>query len=253
MKSWVSVLAAGLLSTSALADHTEELSWTFELNEGGRISLENVNGDVDITGVAGNQVEIVAFKRAGDEDYLRQIEILIEDSPDAIRVETKHPDSGIKGMFNWGRDSSGSVRFTLKVPESVQLDAIESVNGNVTIKGVKGLVKAGTVNGDVMATGLMSDAGLETVNGSVEAYFDRFGGQQKANCESVNGRLLVVLPEDADATVSAETINGGIDGSDFGLKVDKGFIGRDMQGAIASGSARLSLDTVNGSIKIRKD
>jgi DUF4097 and DUF4098 domain-containing protein YvlB len=105
----------------------------------------------------------------------------------------------------------------------------------------------------VEASELSSDAKIETVNGSVTASFATLTGGQKANCESVNGRVTVNLPEDADASVSAETINGGIDGSDFGLKANKGFVGRDMEGEIGSGSARLALSTVNGSIKIRND
>ncbi len=253
MRVLVTVLWAGLMSTASFADYTEELNWSFELSEGGRISLENINGDVEVTGTSGSLVEITARKKAGSEEYLAGIEIMIENSSDHVRIETKHPNSGIKGMFNWGADSSGSVQYTLRVPASANLDEVESVNGNVNISGVNGVVKAGTVNGDVNAADLASDARLETVNGAVEANFVRFEGQQKATVESVNGRLVVYLPADADASVKAETINGGIDGSDFGLKVDKGFVGRDLAGDIGGGSARLSLDTVNGSIKIRKD
>ena len=64
---------------------------------------------------------------------------------------------------------------------------------------------------------------------------------------------MVNLPTDANTSVSAETINGGIDGSDFGLKTSKGFIGRDLEGDIGDGSARLALSTVNGAIKIRSN
>ena len=247
------LVIAGLMSGAALADYTKELNWTFELETGGRISLENINGNVEVTGQPGNTVEITALKKAGTEEYLEQLEIIIEDSPSAIHIETDHPDSGIKGMFNWGRDSSGSVRFTLRVPETADLDAIESVNGNVTISGVGGLVRAETVNGDVKVSDLRGNAMLETVNGEIDASFDKFAAGQKANCETVNGRVVVNLPEDADVSVTAETINGGIDGGDFGLKVDKGFVGRDMEGDIGNGGGRLALGTVNGAIKVRKN
>ena len=252
MKFLSSLLVVGLLSGTAMADYTEELNWTFELNDGGRISLENINGNVDVTGHAGNTVEITAYKKAGSEDYLEKLEIIIEDSPDAIHIETEHPDSGLKGWFNWGKDNSGSVRFTLLVPDTADLDAIESVNGNVRISGVSGLVRAETVNGDVEVSDLRGNASLETVNGGIDATFDKFAAGQKANCETVNGRVVVNLPEDADVSVTAETINGGIDGKDFGLKVDKGFVGRDMEGDIGNGAGRLSLGTVNGAIKVRK-
>ena len=53
--------------------------------------------------------------------------------------------------------------------------------------------------------------------------------------------------------ISADTLNGGINARDFGLETDKGFVGSDLNGSIGSGSARLNVDTVNGSIKIRSN
>ncbi len=247
------ISVAFLAASGAMADVTEEQSWTFDLDEGGRISLENINGNVTVTGHGGRDVEIVAFKKAGKQEYLDGIEIIIDDSPDAIHIETKHPKKGVGGWFNWGGDSSGSVTYRLKVPSYANLEAVESVNGDVSVSGVYGIVKAGTVNGQVEASDLSSHARIETVNGSVNATFASLSGSQKATCESVNGRVTVQLPDDADTSVSAETINGGIDGSDFGLKANKGFVGRDLEGEIGSGSARLALSTVNGSIKIRND
>ena len=61
------------------------------------------------------------------------------------------------------------------------------------------------------------------------------------------------LPADADVQVSADTLNGGISAGDFGLEVEKGFVGSDLNGSIGNGSARLNLDTVNGAIKIRSN
>ena len=50
----------------------------------------------------------------------------------------------------------------------------------------------------------------------------------------------------------AETVNGSIDADDFGLEPEKGFVGRDLDGTIGDGDARISLDTVNGSIRINE-
>jgi DUF4097 and DUF4098 domain-containing protein YvlB len=68
----------------------------------------------------------------------------------------------------------------------------------------------------------------------------------------VNGKIVLELPADASARVLAETINGSIDADDFGLTIDKGFVGRECDGQIGNGDARISLDTVNGSIRIVK-
>ena len=81
--------------------------------------------------------------------------------------------------------------------------------------------------------------------------FTRLEGAQRVKAETVNGRVMIKLPENADVEVSADTLNGSINGRDFGLETDKGFVGSDLNGKIGSGSARLNIDTVNGSIRIR--
>jgi DUF4097 and DUF4098 domain-containing protein YvlB len=138
------------------------------------------------------------------------------------------------------------------VPAGVSLDAIETVNGDVRIRAVSGTVKAGTVNGGLEVENLSADVSLETVNGTITADFDTLGADQRVDAEAVNGRIELLLPADASARVNAETVNGSIDADDFGLEPEKGFVGRDLSGEIGGGDARISLDTVNGSIKIRK-
>jgi len=242
--------AALLAASAAVADVTEEVNMSFRLNPGGRISLENINGDVTVTGGSGDAVELTALKKANSQKYLDGIEILVDASEDAIRIDTKHPNSD--GFWNWGNDGGGGVTYTLSVPAHVNLDTIESVNGDIRISGVLGIVKAETVNGGIEATDLSDNARLETVNGTVEAEFSSLTGGQRVDCETVNGKISIALPANADASISAETVNGGIDGGDFGLETNKGFVGRDLNGKVGDGSARVNLNTVNGAIKIRK-
>lgn len=252
MKCAAALFALGLCSV-AVADVTEELTWDLALNAGGRISLENLNGDIEISGGAGDTVRILAVKTAPTERELEAMRVVVNHDASHIRIETERPQGVLNRWFGWGGgETNGSVRFTLEVPADVNLDEVESVNGSVTIAGVAGAVRVGTVNGSIRAANLASDATIETVNGAVDVSFDRLGGRQSAHCESVNGRVTVRLPADVDVSVSAETINGEIDGGDFGLAANKGFIGRDLQGRIGKGSANLSLGTVNGSIRIRK-
>ena len=247
-------LAVTLMAANVVfADVTEEQTYDFDLDSGGRISVDNINGNVTIIGGSGNSVEVVATKSGKSQEVLDGINIAIDASPDAIRIETEYPDKGAKGWFSWSDHDNGSVSYVISVPSSANLESIESVNGNIEIDGVDGVVKAETVNGSIKAGGLTGNARIETVNGSVAATFTSLTGQQKANCESVNGRLTINLPSDANTSVSAETINGGIDGSDFGLETNKGFIGRDLDGQIGNGSARLALSTVNGAIKIKSN
>ena len=47
-------------------------------------------------------------------------------------------------------------------------------------------------------------------------------------------------------------VNGNIT-NEFGLTVDRGeWVGRSMEGVLRSGGARITIETVNGSIDIKK-
>lgn len=245
---WIGGLLCSL-ALAAVADVKETEEMTYAVSPGARISLENINGDIRIAGDADGQVSIVAHKKADEQDYLDEMKIVVEASADYVRIETRHPKRE-GGWFNWGGDSGGSVSYELNVPADASLDAIETVNGDVTIRAVKGVVKASTVNGSLEVSGLAADADLETVNGSIDAEFDALGGDQRVDAETVNGKIVLILPADASARVTAETVNGSIDADDFGLEPEKGFVGRDLSGNIGSGAARISLDTVNGSIRL---
>ena len=241
----VTLLAGGSLFASV----TEEETFTYTLNDGGRFSIENVNGSISVTGERGDTVEIVATKKADNQEDLDGIKIEISHSASEIVVDTEIGESS--GWFSHG--GSGEVKYVITVPVGTELDSVETVNGDVNISGVSGSVVAESVNGDLELSELAADANLSTVNGSINASFDKLEGQQSVKAETVNGRVSINLPKNADVDVSADTLNGGINGSDFGLETDKGFVGSDLNGKIGSGSARLNIDTVNGSVKIRSN
>ena len=247
---WAGVVAA-VISGAVWADVKETEEFNFVVDPAARLSLENINGSIEITGVSGNELDIVAYKKAGKQEYMDELKVVIDADKDIVRIETRHPDSD-GGWFKWGNDSSGSVSYELKIPSDMNLDAIETINGDVEISGVEGEVKASTVNGSLEMSGLSADVDLETVNGSVRADFDSLGEGQRVNAEAVNGKIVMILPANASARIQAETVNGSIDADDFGLEAEKGFVGRDLSGQVGDGDARISLDTVNGSIRINK-
>ncbi len=237
-------------SANLSAKVTAEETFSYKLNDGGSLSVANVNGTITVTGRSGDSVEIVAIKTADDQDTLDGIEIDISHTADAITIDTDLPESS--GWFGGG--SKGSrVDYEITVPVTTNLDSVRTVNGSVEISKVAGKVVAKSVNGKLKLSDLASDASLSTVNGSVKATFTRLEGEQKVMAETVNGSVTVTLPKNADVDVSADTLNGSINGSDFGLKTDKGFVGSDLNGSIGDGSARLNIDTLNGSIKIRSN
>lgn len=241
------VAASLLLPLGALARVLEESVESYAFNAGGAISVENVNGDITIEAWDRSDVRVEYRITGRSEGAADRVKVKINSDPDHIRIDTIYE----KSNRWWGSDDGASVHYSLKVPASAHLRRVDTVNGSVDIEGVAGEVEAETVNGTIRARGLRSDAKLSTVNGGVEAEFERFGERQRVSMESVNGRVEVTLPDSADVDIRAETVHGSLR-NDFGLEVDKGLVGRDLRGKLGSGSARLNLETVNGSINIRR-
>lgn len=246
-------LSSILTATLAFAETRTEPPRSFPLKAGGYLSLENVNGDVTIEGWPKDEVSITAVKK-GDGKVLDRIEIVIDvdkhKGKDWIDIETDYSDStsGFLGFLK----SSGSVDYAIKAPAGVILEDIELVNGNLRVSGIKGSLSLSTVNGSITATGMSGSAWAETVNGNLDLSFEKMGDGQTVDLESVNGAIVLRLPATASARVEAETLNGDI-ANEFGLAVEKeDWIGRSMEGLIGPGGARITLETVNGSIDIQK-
>src|SRR5579883_1858124 len=86
-----SASAASAPAQTAREELREEFHQTYALSPNGRVNLQNINGAVKITGWDRNEVKIDAVKRAYTPERLKEAEIAVETSPDALRVKTKYP------------------------------------------------------------------------------------------------------------------------------------------------------------------
>ena len=231
----------------------EDSTQTYPLSANGRLSLENLNGDVRITVWDRGEVQVNAVKRANRRERLSEAKIEINATADAIRIRTTYPDwnqtftDDHKGRNN----NPAVVDYTITAPRNVRLESIDLVNGSLDIDGVQGDVKASSVNGQVSARGLAGEAKLSTVNGSLEATFTKLDEAKPISLASVNGNLTIVIPSDANAVVRAGTVHGAIQ-NEFGLNVQHGeYVGHELNGQLGAGGPRIKLGNVNGRISIK--
>ncbi|PYS70244.1 MAG: hypothetical protein DMF69_14250, partial [Acidobacteria bacterium] len=230
----------------------EEFHQTYPLSSTGRVSLENINGGVQIKVWDRAAVQLDAIKKAYRAERLGEAKIQVESSEDNIRIKTEYPDWN--QTFKSGRgdryDNPASVEYSLTIPRKAALESIELVNGSLDIDGVEGSVKASSVNGPVTARGLLGDVKLSTINGPLQATFTQLSEVRPVSLGSVNGSLTIVIPSDSNASVRAGTVHGGIQ-NDFGMRVRHGeYVGHNLDGQIGNGGARIKLGNVNGSITI---
>ena len=233
-------------------DFQQEIHLTLPLAADGSFSLDNVNGPTTITGWDRDEVVVSGVRHASSQTILDTIKVDVDATTNRISIHTRQPSENSGLFWFWGawNHRPPSVDYTVQVPNHAHLANIENVNGKVHISGVSGDIKAATVNGANLVEDAVASLNLETVNGLIKAQLVRLGDGQQASFNAVNGNIEVTLPANADATVTASTVNGGIASEFPALTVQKEFpLGRNLHGTLGSGGAHVHAETVNGAIR----
>lgn len=249
----VATTAAAFLSLPAAA---EDFSWKGAISRGGVIEIKGVNGGIEATAGSGHEAEVTATKRARRSNP-DDVEIKVVEHSGGVTICAVYPSHGGRanecqpgaGGHMSTRDNDTNVDFTVKVPAGARFVG-RTVNGGIEATGLPGDAEAYTVNGGVR----LEAAGLargETVNGAIRASLGRADWTGELKLTTVNGGIRLDLPEGTNAVVKAGTVNGSIS-TDFPLTVKGRFNRRHLEGQIGSGGRELELETVNGSIDIKK-
>ena len=145
-------------------EYTENFSRTVRIGRTGALDLQNVAGDISVTGGGGDDVRIEAVKRvrhpneAEAKVLLSEIAIEVADRGGRVEVRTEYPR-----RRNW----SGGVDFTVSVPRDASV-ALRSVSGTVKVTNINGELRAETVSGDIIMMTAKKLRVAKTVSGDVE-------------------------------------------------------------------------------------
>jgi hypothetical protein len=247
--------AAVLVAGRPLA--AEDFQWRGRVAPGKTVEVQGVNGAIDASAAAGDEVEVVATRR-GQRSDPASVRIEVVEHAEGVTLCAVYPDvdgrrnecrPGGRGHNNT-RDNDVDVHFSVKVPRGVAF-APATVNGDVKATGLEGDVTASTVNGSIeVSTSGRTEA--HTVNGSIRAAAGRADWTDDASFKTVNGDITLTLPASTGVELKAETLNGEIETSFPVTSVTTGRVRRRLSGTIGRGGPSLELTTVNGSIRLRK-
>ena len=172
----------------------EDFHNTYPLKAGGRVTLENMNGSVEITGWEKDTVDIIGTKYAATESLLQSIKVDIAATADSVDIRTLFP-SGTRGNFG--------AKYIIRVPHKAVLDRITSSNGSLRVESVDGPARLKTSNGGVRISRVNGLVDLHTSNGGVDVN-DQTGG---LIIRTSNGAVRV---DNVRGSFEAVTSNGGI-------------------------------------------
>ncbi|MFO7588628.1 MAG: DUF4097 family beta strand repeat-containing protein [Gemmatimonadota bacterium] len=251
------IAACAMMALAPSAALAQDFEWSGRVARGDRVEIKNINGGIHATPASGDEVRVTAVKKDNGKGDPKDVRIEVVEHDGGVTLCAVYPDAGgVKNECRPGdagrlnsKDNDVSVDFTVQVPAGVIFTA-SSVNGGIEATGLRGDVEAETVNGGVR----ISTSGLaraSTVNGSIEAAMGRADWTGDLEFETVNGGITVELPAGVGARVKASTVNGGLE-TDFPLTVQGRFANRKIEGTIGEGGRNLTLETVNGTIRLKK-
>ncbi|HYP05269.1 MAG TPA: DUF4097 family beta strand repeat-containing protein [Bryobacteraceae bacterium] len=177
---------------------TEDFSHSYTLKPGGRLSVENSNGSIEITGWDRDTIDISGTKYASNDELLRSLRIDIQHDADSVSIRTIRP-SGFRGNLG--------AKYVLRVPRRLNLERIISSNGHVEIRDVEGPARVRTSNGAVRSVNTMGTLEIETSNGAI----DVSGHKGAITGGTSNGRISVDLTNpEKDRPIRLSSSNGGV-------------------------------------------
>lgn len=239
------------------SQQADAFDWTGRMESGGTLEIKNINGSIVVERSAGDEIAISARARGRRSDP-STVRVELVEHRDGLTVCAVYPTPenarrenrcapGDRGQMNTHRNDV-QVDFVVFVPAGVPFIG-RTVNGALEANDLESDVQLTTVNGDVQVS-TTGFAEATTVNGSIDAAMGAIDLRNGLSFKTVNGSIELDLPNDVDADIDAEWLNGGLE-SDLPIRL-VGRMGRhSARGTIGDGGPAIEINTVNGSIRIR--
>jgi hypothetical protein len=242
------------------------------------IDVDLVNGSLSIIGDGGTTMRVdgerVIHAATQDQiDRAKKDDVLDMNEKDGVaqiyengpfRNNNNDHSSDYHGFHEDStRQYEVAWNVTVHVPRATALK-LRSVNGGVTAQDTSGTFEVRSVNGPLSMTNMAGSGTASAVNGTNTVSFHENPKADSA-FTSVNGKIEVTFQPNLSADFDLKTVNGGMytDFESTALTAPAGTATQDngrfvyknrgeSRIRVGSGGPQIRLETVNGSIQIRK-
>lgn len=226
------------------------------LPAGQKVSIRNIVGTIRAEPSTSNTLEVLATKvsEGGDPALVR---VVVNESAAGVTICALYPGSGdrCEGASR-GRpggshgETNVRVEFVVRVPAGLVFEAA-NVSGNIVARDLRSDVRVTAVSGDVEVSTSSGAVEAKSVSGTVRVAMGAPREGVASSATAVSGSVEIKLPAQSNFDAEAKTISGHIE-TEFGLPVQKGFVGENLRGRVGKGGAQLRLETVSGGIRLSR-
>lgn len=207
----------------------QKYTHTFQVTPGGTLRLDTDLGDVTIRKGGTGTVDVVVDVR-GDRDDIEDFDVKFSEGDGTVEVIGRYRHSG--WHFGWdGLD----VKYEVTVPGEFDT-RIETSGGDVSISGLKGLIRAGTSGGDVTVSDHEGDTQVSTSGGDIHVSNLLGALKSETSGGNIRGTRIAgeIYVETSGGDITLKEISGKTTASTSGGSVRLGML--DNQGVDASTS-----------------
>lgn len=234
-------------------------SHTVALANGSSLTIKNTNGRINVD--TWDRAEVVFTGQFKPSSKDEQVKVVFESSPKGLEIRGEYP----KHQTRTENYRSAVCEMELKVPRNVSAH-VDTVNGRITLSGLRAKADCRTVNGAIEAEGLDHGLSAETVNGAIALNQVRGpikatttngaisgkgldGMGQGVELATVNGALTVTMAK-LEGSFHADTVNGQISVNTKGAEQVSAT--KHQVDATFPGSKQIiRMSTVNGALVVK--
>jgi hypothetical protein len=238
------------------------------------LEVRTVTGNVRIEGYDGADVVMTATRSttaasAADlEAAQRDVTLDVADGAGTIKAVVRYADGNTCGDHEHHHDRDWpdyEVRydFTIRVPRDTRLVVCTINDGYVNVQGTRADFVLRSINGPIDFADMGGSGEATTINGAVKGSF-AVAPHGDSVFKTINGSIVLTLPPNFAANLQMKTFNGGLY-TDFDAqaltappaitterKGDRTIYRSNAfaQVRIGSGGPDMTLDTLNGDVRI---
>lgn len=179
-------------------------------------------------------------------------------------LEVEEDDNEISLDMDW---RANKVMVVARVPRDANVELNTINNGEIIVSNLIGNLELYNVNGPITARNIIGSVIAESVNDTIDIGFISLDPDNASSMESINGELILGIPEGVGVTTQLDTSQGEIY-SDFEVEVAAGeplvereegndrvsiYIESVITAKINGGGPIVRMKTLHGDINIRKD
>ncbi|UCG52933.1 MAG: DUF4097 family beta strand repeat protein [Candidatus Latescibacterota bacterium] len=224
----------------------EPFDFEVERNTRTYLSLEAINGAIEITGASGGtSISVSGIRRVESDSFedanahLPLLEVGIDSTSAGVVVRTVQP------AVSAGRDYI--VNYTISLPEDFAV-MVAGANGDVTTRSLKNGVTVQFANSKILGLGIEGNTVMAVANGQIDATVTLGFGESIA-LGVANGEISLKIPEDTSAEFSATAANGDITLKNLTLS-NRVQTPTSVTGTLGNGDGTITLDVGNGNIGV---